>query len=207
MLLGHHHQDLWISSVESQKLFQHQHWVYVLHYTTAFLVIPGDLQLYLKGISTGNNYFLKNKWKKVHEAEKTSSAAMQLSFSPWDPGHMSKCLKNNPFGGRQLGWQCTVLLGRKEWERRMKSRMLFLLPSCSWRIWSEKTCTLSDSSELIPAQEIIQPSHSCWMNHLPSLSALVAHPVIQPGPSATSLSSSSAWSVCTEKQGGVCDLS
>lgn len=193
---------MWVSSAEGQKLFQHQHWVYTLHHTVVFLVILGHLQLYLKDLSTGNNYYLhwlKNKWKKLQKTEKIASASLQLGFPLWDPVQISKLLQYSPFRGRQLGKQRTVLLGRQERERRMKSRILFLLPSCSWRIRSERTCILSDSPQLIPSREIIQTSHSCEMNHLSFLSALVAHPVRPPGPSTISLSSSSAWRLYTHK--------
>lgn len=151
------------------KVFQHQHWVYVLHYTAVFLVISAESQLYLKGISTGNNYclhWLKNKWKKVHKAEKAVSAAMQFRFSPWDPGQMSKCLKSSPFVGGKLGRQCTVLLVRKEWERKDEKQNAISSSFLQLKDMSERTSNLSDSPELIPAQEIIQPSHSCWITFL-----------------------------------------
>lgn len=76
-----------------------------------------------------------------------------------------------------MGGSIQSSLREREWERRIKSRTLFLIPSCSWRIRSKRTCILSDSPELIPAQEMIQISHSCKMNHRSFLSALVAHPV------------------------------
>lgn len=110
------------------------------------------------------------------------------------------------YRGWELGKQCAILLGREDWERRMKSRILFLLPSCSWGIRNKRTCILSHSPKLAAAREITQTSHSCKMNYLSFLSTLVAHPVRLPGPSTISLSSSSTWRHCTHKHGVFCDL-
>lgn len=143
---------------------------------------------------------MKNKREKKQKTEEMGSASLQLGFPPWE---ISKLLKSSPYRGRQLGKQRAILLGREDWERRIKSRILFLLPSCSWGIRNKRTCILSDSPELTAAREITQTSHSCKMNHLSFISA---HPVRQPGPSTISLSSSSAWRLRTHKHGVFHDL-
>lgn len=64
VLLVHRYEDMWVSSAEGQKLFQHQHWFYMPHYAVAFLIIP------IISLIVSNNFiifFLQLKKKKKEE--------------------------------------------------------------------------------------------------------------------------------------------
>lgn len=93
VLLVHRYEDMWVSSAEGQKLFQHQHWFYMPHYAVAFLIIS------IISLIVSNNFIIfflqlkKKKKRRNNRREKRASASLQFGFAPWDHTQISKLAK------------------------------------------------------------------------------------------------------------------